>query len=173
MKFIDNLHQPYNLDDKNKDMKTVMIAILLVACPPVAMAAEAVPFAEAKPKRDIDSRVAIHFKIGEKLYIKLPKGFLIISVDNLKSQNNDAGISESCIFTITHIENDRITVDSKTSAVVYSAEMKDDGKHLTVVDGTQDFRKAGIEFSWSVASKDSIYFYVPPKIKYAIIGTQE
>ena len=154
-------------------MKTTLIAIIIASSPLATFGADAVPFAEAKPKRDIDSRVSISLKVGERLYIKLAKGFVVFSIDGIRFQSNDGGSSESCIISTTHIEHDRVTSESKKSFVVYSAEKRDGGRHLTVVDGSQDFRKAGIEFSWSYASKESIYFYVPPKTQYAIVAARE
>ncbi|NWK57731.1 hypothetical protein HW115_19085 [Verrucomicrobiaceae bacterium N1E253] len=149
------------------------IAIILAASSLTAYSADAVLFVEAEPKREIDFRVSLHLKVGEKLYIKLAKGFLVMSVDDIRFKSNNDSSAESCVITTTHIENDRVTKSSRTSSIVYSIEMKDGNEDLSVVDGSQDFRKAGIEFSWSYASKDAVYLYVPPKTKYAITGAKQ
>ena len=155
-------------------MKITLIAAIIAASSLIGVAADAVPFTEAKPERDIDYRVSLRLKVGEKLYIKLTKGFLVLSIEDIQFQEGDDERSESCVITTTHIENDRVTSEAKKSFIVYSAEKRDDGgKHLTVVDGSQDFRKAGIKLSWSYASEDSIYFYVPPKTFYAITAVEE
>ena len=154
-------------------MKTTLIAIIMAVGSLATIAAVAVPFAEAKPKRDIDSSVSLILKVGEKLYVKLAKGFLVFSIADIKLQRDDDGLSESCVITTTHIENDRVTSEVKKSFIVYSVEKRDEREHLTKVDGSQDFRKAGIEFSWSYKSTESIYFTVPSKTQHAIAVAQE
>jgi hypothetical protein len=146
----------------------VAVFFLLIAA---LHAAETYSFQEARPKKKGDIEVISEpLANNDKLVVKLPRGFLILTFTNVKSIEKNQVLVESCEIHWLHLEQDQISTGKEKSKIEYEVTSKNFfSQNITQKSGSQEFHKTGVNLSWSYRDDDSVHIYFEPGCLYAII----
>jgi hypothetical protein len=144
--------------------RLISVAIVLFLIAVDLHAAETYVFKEARPKKKGSVEVLSEpLAKNDKLVVKLPQGFLIVTFTNVKRIEKNRVLTESCEIHWLHLEQNQVSAERDESKIEYNVTSKNlFSQNITRKSGSQEFRKAGVDLSWSYRDDDSVHVYFEP-----------
>ena len=110
---------------------------------------------------------SIELSKHDKLILRKDKTILILKVNKSSNVSNGNKLTESGEFSWILITENKVKTNSIKSTILYKITIKkDNSRNLKRQSGDQVLNIGPFRLTWSYCSKESVWLYLPEKIKY-------
>ena len=110
---------------------------------------------------------SIELSKNDKLILRKDKAILILKVNKSSNVSSGNNLTESGEFSWMLVTENKVKANSIKSTILYKITIKkDNSRNLKRQSGDQVLNIVPFRLTWSYSSEESVWLYLPEKVKY-------